>query len=256
MKATRTLPKKSKKKSRETVTLKVRRQDHPKSPAYWEIFVMPMKVKQTVLDLLDKVAMKPINSRRESTTPVVFESACGVGSCGACSMLINGRVMPACQVTVGDMGGLITLEPMKKFPVLRDLAVDRSAIENNFQQAMAWSEYSFNGSWSGFGFAPKNRMSLCNQCGHCMEASNQFYEGSSYMGDAALTQSYQYFRLNGQAGNDGQRQTRWMGTGGIEECGLTEPQSYQCPMGIPLTTVLGEMSWEVTKESFKRLFKE
>ncbi len=55
-----------------------------------------------------------------------WEMSCLEEVCGACSMVINGKPRQACTALVDQLEQPITLEPMTTFPVVRDLAVDRS----------------------------------------------------------------------------------------------------------------------------------
>jgi succinate dehydrogenase / fumarate reductase iron-sulfur subunit len=60
----------------------------------------------------------------------VWESVCLEEVCGSCTMLINGRVRQSCSAMIDLIAPereTITLEPMTKFPVVRDLVVDRRA---------------------------------------------------------------------------------------------------------------------------------
>ncbi len=75
--------------------------------------------------------------------PVAFDHDCREGICGTCSLYINGRPHGPQQTTTCQLhmrtfkdGQTITIEPWraKAFPVLRDLAVDRSAFDR-IQQA-------------------------------------------------------------------------------------------------------------------------
>src|ERR1700726_5188478 len=80
-------------------------------------------------------------SREES--PVVFEHDCREGICGSCGFLINGvahggrRGTTVCQLSVRFFkdGDSLTLEPWRAraFPVIRDLAVNRSAFDRIIQ---------------------------------------------------------------------------------------------------------------------------
>ncbi|MEZ6105506.1 MAG: 2Fe-2S iron-sulfur cluster-binding protein [Pirellulaceae bacterium] len=62
--------------------------------------------------------------------------------CGACTMVINGRVRQACSALVDrllkDRPGEIELRPMTKFPVVRDLVVDRGRMFRALQKVHAW----------------------------------------------------------------------------------------------------------------------
>ncbi len=53
-------------------------------------------------------------------------------------MLINGRARMACSALVDKLEQPIRLEPFSKFPVVRDLAVDRSVLFENLKAVKAW----------------------------------------------------------------------------------------------------------------------
>ena len=76
--------------------------------------------------------------------PVAFDHDCREGICGMCSMFINGeahgpdRLVTTCQLHMRKFndGDTIVIEPFRAnaFPVIKDLAVDRSAFDR-IQQA-------------------------------------------------------------------------------------------------------------------------
>lgn len=57
---------------------------------------------------------------------LAYQFACRVGRCGTCAMRVNGRPVLACQERCKTQ---MRIEPLKPFPVLRDLVVDRTEIE-------------------------------------------------------------------------------------------------------------------------------
>ena len=74
----------------------------------------------------------------EGGTAIAFDRDCREGICGSCSLLIDGiphgpRQVTSCQMFMRDFddGAEITVEPFRNnaFPVLRDLVVDRSALD-------------------------------------------------------------------------------------------------------------------------------
>ena len=89
--------------------------------------------------------MDSLNERlaSEGTEPVAFDSDCREGVCGMCSMVINGEAhgpldrATTCQLYMRHFseGERITVEPLRSaaFPVLRDLIVDRSALDRIVQ---------------------------------------------------------------------------------------------------------------------------
>jgi succinate dehydrogenase / fumarate reductase iron-sulfur subunit len=75
--------------------------------------------------------------------PIAFDSDCREGICGTCSLTINGQAhgprhpAAACQLYMRSFrdGETITVEPfrVKSFPLVRDLVVDRSALDRIVQ---------------------------------------------------------------------------------------------------------------------------
>ena len=123
------------------VTLHVWRQRDPDHPgrlvAYAVDDVTPDMSLLEVLDVLNE------RLTLDGDEPIAFESDCREGICGACAMMVDGRAhgpLPAtttCQLYMrhfGD-GAEIRLEPWRAhaFPLVRDLVVDRSALDRILQ---------------------------------------------------------------------------------------------------------------------------
>jgi succinate dehydrogenase / fumarate reductase, iron-sulfur subunit len=123
------------------LTLKVWRQKDTKSSGKFVSYqvqgVTPDMSFLEMLDLLNE------NLQAKGEAPVAFEHDCREGICGMCGFLINGvahgghRGTTVCQLSMRFFkeGDSLTLEPWraKAFPVLRDLAVDRSAFDRIIQ---------------------------------------------------------------------------------------------------------------------------
>jgi succinate dehydrogenase / fumarate reductase iron-sulfur subunit len=123
------------------LTLKVWRQQDTKSAGKFVTYevqgVTPDMSFLEMLDLLNE------NLQAKGEAPVAFEHDCREGICGMCGFLINGvahgghRGTTVCQLSMRFFkdGDSLTLEPWraKAFPVLRDLAVDRSAFDRIIQ---------------------------------------------------------------------------------------------------------------------------
>jgi succinate dehydrogenase iron-sulfur subunit len=92
------------------------------------------------LEMLDVVNEGLIATGQE---PIAFDHDCREGICGTCGMMINGQAhgprarTTACQLHMRSFanGDTITIEPWRAaaFPVLRDLVVDRGALDRIIQ---------------------------------------------------------------------------------------------------------------------------
>jgi succinate dehydrogenase / fumarate reductase iron-sulfur subunit len=123
------------------LTLKVWRQKDTKSSGQFVSYqVQDVTTDMSFLEMLDLLNE---NLQAKGEAPVAFEHDCREGICGMCGFLINGvahgghRGTTVCQLSMRFFkdGDSLTLEPWraKAFPVLRDLAVDRSAFDRIIQ---------------------------------------------------------------------------------------------------------------------------
>lgn len=123
------------------LTLRIwRQQDHKSAGAFVTYQVQNVTPDMSFLEMLDLLNE---NLQTKGEAPVVFESDCREGICGSCGFLINGvahgghRGTTVCQLYMRFFkdGDSLTLEPWRAraFPVLRDLAVDRTAFDRIIQ---------------------------------------------------------------------------------------------------------------------------
>src|SRR5271169_510680 len=159
-----------------TVIIKVKRQNDPNSKPYWEEFELQYRPGMNVTSALMDIAANPVTRQGKATTPVTYDSNCLEEVCGSCAMIINGTAKMACSALIDQLKQPITLEPFSKFPIIRDLAVDRSVLFENLKKVQAW--VPVDGTYD-LGAGPRLTMedqertyplSNCNSCCCCMEA--------------------------------------------------------------------------------------
>jgi len=244
------------------VRLKIKRQDVPTSSPYWEEFEVPVSDGMNVIGALMEIQKNPVARDGRRVSPVVWDASCLEEICGACTMIINGRVRQACAALVHTLRQPIILEPMSKFPVIRDLWVDRSKMFEALKRIKAWVENDgYFDLGSGPSFPEKERMkayafSRCMTCGCCLEACPQYNERSPFIGAHALGQVYLFNSLPlGKHGAE-ERLDAIMGMGGIAECGNAQNCVEVCPKEIPLTDAIARLGWATTVRAIKRFFTE
>lgn len=240
------------------VRLKIRRQNSPKEQAYWEEFNVPYSPKMNIISCLMEIQKNPVNILGKKTNPVVWECNCLEEVCGACTVNINGQARQACSALVDQLEHPIVLEPLYKFPIIRDLMVDRSVMFENLKRVHAWID--IDGTYD-LGPGPRMpevdrlwayELSKCMTCGCCMESCPQINSRSKFIGPAAISQARLFNTHPSGAMHKHIRLSALMGDGGITDCGNAQNCVRACPKEIPLTTSLADMNKEVNKFALKR----
>lgn len=246
------------------VRLRIRRQADSGAPSYWETFEVPFREKMNVVSALRETQRNPVTAEGKTVQPPIWEAACLEEVCGSCTMNINGRVRQACAALVEEFAELendhyvVSLEPMKKFPLVRDLLVDRSRMFENLKQVQAW--VPLDGSYD-LGMAPaqddhvrrtRYDLSRCMTCGCCLEACPQVNERSPFIGPATLAQSL-LFNLHpvGRTVKD-ERLDVLTSEEGVTGCGNAQNCVRVCPKSVPLTRAIAQLNRDTTFYRIKK----
>src|SRR5213592_60506 len=176
------------------VIIRIKRQQNPDARAHWEEFELPYKSGMNITSALMDIAANPVTREGKKTTPISYDSNCLEEVCGSCAMLINGRARMACSALVDKLEQPIRIEPLSKFPVIRDLSVDRSVLFENLKRVKAW--VPVDGTYdlgSGPRVFPQQQeaaypLSNCISCTCCMEVCPQFNEETGFVGAATIAQ--------------------------------------------------------------------
>src|SRR3954453_15715827 len=181
--------------NQKSVIFKIKRQATPDQKAQWEEFELPWKPGMNVISSLMEIAANPVTRDGKKTTPITYDSNCLEEVCGSCAMLINGKTRMACSALVDKLDQPITLAPLSKFPVVRDLAVDRSVLFENLKKVKAWvpidGTYDLGPGPKQFPQVQEQRypLSNCISCCCCMEVCPQFNVSTDFVGAATIGQA-------------------------------------------------------------------
>lgn len=243
-----------------TIQLRIKRRESAGSEPYWEEFELPFRPGHNVVSMLMEIRRNPVNRQGKPTVPVTFEANCLEEVCGSCTMVINGRVRQACTALAENLPQPITIEPMSKFPLIRDLWVNRSSMFESLKKAQTW--IPIDGTYD-LGAGPRMRsetqelsylFSRCMTCGCCLEACPQVNSHSKFMGPAVIGQVYLMGQHPTGAMHQDERLDALMGEGGVADCGNAQNCVEVCPKEIPLTTAIGQVGRQASIKWLRDLF--
>lgn len=244
------------------LTLRVWRQAGPEQPgALEEHRVEGARPEMSVLELLDMLNSELVDAGRE---PFAFDSDCREGICGACGVTVDGRPhgpaenTPSChqRLTPYADGDTLRIEPLRAeaFPVLRDLVVDRSALDTvvasgAFVQLPTGSAPDADALLQGHDAAETALdLAACIGCGACVAAcpngSANLYVGAK-LGHLALMPVSRSDRAT-RARNIVREADKEFGP-----CSLYGECARVCPAGIPLRAT-GMVNRERLRGVFRR----
>src|SRR5438309_147920 len=242
------------------VIVKVKRQAGPNDPARREEFSLSWRPSMNVIICLRDIAENPVTRDGKKTTPITYDSNCLEEICGSCAMLINGKARMACSALVDKLEQPIRLAPLSKFPVVRDLSVDRSVLFENLKAVKAWvpidGTYDLGSGPRQFPQIQEQRypLSNCISCCCCMEVCPQFNDSTDFVGAATIAQ-VKLFNMD-PAGSvlKEERLRALAGDGGIQECGYAQNCVEACPKQLPLTEAISDVGRDVVVQDIKDFF--
>jgi succinate dehydrogenase / fumarate reductase, iron-sulfur subunit len=246
------------------IRLRIERQAGRDSESYWEEFEIPYREKLNVISALMEIQKTPVTVDGKTVQPPVWEAACLEEVCGSCTMNINNAVRQACSALIDSVGDVqgdtvhVTLQPMKKFPVQRDLIVDRSRMFENLKKIKGW--VPIDGSYDLGMAQPQDdgirqlryALSRCMTCGCCVEACPQVNDRSPFVGPAAVAQTL-LFNLHPVGKTLEEDRLDYMtGEEGITGCGNAQNCVKVCPKGVPLTRAIAQINRDTTVFKLRR----
>ncbi len=223
------------------LTLHVWRQKGPKDPGKFEVYeAKNVSPDESFLEMLDEVNEDLIKAGKE---PIAFDHDCREGICGMCSQVINGiphgglERTTVCQLHMRMFknGDTIYIEPWRAraFPVVKDLVVDRSALDTIIQAGGYTSAHTGGVADGNAIMIPKPDADYamdaaeCIGCGACVAGCPN--------GSAMLFTSAKVSQLatlpQGKA--EASRRVKEM-TGALQECGFGNcTNHYECQAACP-----------------------
>jgi succinate dehydrogenase / fumarate reductase iron-sulfur subunit len=217
------------------------------------------------LEMLDVVNWRLIAKGED---PIAFDHDCREGICGSCGMMINGiahgpqRATATCQLHMRHFRDreTIYIEPWRSdaFPVVRDLIVDRSALDRIIQAGGYISVSAGSAPEANAILVSKQTADLamdaaaCIGCGACVAAcpngSAALFTGAKVSHLALLPQGQP------ERGQRVLKMVAAMDAEGFGSCTMHRECQAVCPKGISVDFI-ARMNWEYLRASLARQVK-
>ncbi|WP_166825486.1 succinate dehydrogenase/fumarate reductase iron-sulfur subunit [Thalassoroseus pseudoceratinae] len=231
------------------LTLKIWRQSSTDERGRFQTYKLSgISTHMSFLEMLDVLNEQLVSQGEE---PVAFDHDCREGICGSCGMMINGQAhgpdkeTTACQLHMRKFGNgdTIVIEPWRAsaFPVLRDLVVDRSALDRIIESGGYVSVNTGNARDANNLPVPKQNADLameaaaCIGCGACVAAC----KNASAMLFTSAKVSQMALLPQGHPERDRRvlNMVAQMDEEGFGACTNTNQCQAACPAGIQVTNI-------------------
>jgi len=243
------------------LTLKIWRQKGPKSRGRLETFTArEISTDMSFLEMIDVINEK---LTLEGKDPVAFDHDCREGICGTCGSVVNGRPHGSekgttlCQLHMRHFsdGDTIVIEPWrsKAFPIIKDLVVDRSALDKIIQAGGYISVNSGGAPDANAIPVPQEAAekamdaAACIGCGACVaacpNAAAMLFTGAKISHLALLPQGHP------EAARRAINMLRTMDKLGFGNCTNERECEAECPKEISIVNI-ARMNREFLKASF------
>jgi succinate dehydrogenase / fumarate reductase iron-sulfur subunit len=230
-----------------TVTYRVRRQN-AQGPTRFEQFTLEVDPDEYVLDGVERIW-----AFHDRT--LTFRHACHHSTCGACGMRVNGTEKLTCITRIRDVtrdGGVVTVEPLRNFPVVSDLVVDMTRLYAAMERVGAETVVPAGDTLAPAAEAGGEllRLADCIECGLCISACPVMATTLRSHGPAPLSAAQQ----RGLADNPELLESVDCADG-LWRCHSSFECSAVCPSGVdPAQQIMG-LRRQVVRRRLKQLFR-
>ena len=220
--------------------VRVLRQKSPGSEPYWETFLYDGPQDNTAAGVLDYLNYHDdiVDINGKKTTRIGWECSCLQGGCGSCAMVINRVPALACETFLRDLKGKdLEIRPLRKFPVLHDLVVDRLSIQENLKKEnVCIEEYR---PLANIDHAHHYAVAKCLKCGLCLEVCPNYAGGQTFFGAVFANDCYLVASRNHSKTEEVRRiYARHFG----RDCSRALSCMDVCPMEIPTLASMAKLN--------------
>jgi fumarate reductase iron-sulfur subunit len=216
-----------------------------------QMYEVPFRKDWVVLDALNYIKDRVDGS-------LSFRWSCRMGVCGSCGMMVDGFPKLTCSTFLSDhLPGPIRVEPLRYFPVVRDLVVDITDFMQKLKQVQPWIIRKEEKPIAAGEYLQTpdqldryKPLSMCINCMLCYAACPIYGLESSFVGPAAIALAQRY-NLDSRDEAAEQRHEILSAHGGIWECTFVGECSKVCPKNVDPAGAIQQYKLTATAHWFK-----
>lgn len=226
-------------------TIHIRRYDPEDGMGvHWKSYRIPFMRTMTVVQALEYLW--------DQGEYIAFRANCREFTCGSCAMLVNGKPRLACDTLLEDQ---MRIEPLSRYPVVKDLVVDTGRVKEKFRELELWPE----GRDRQALYNPSKHVlekyrrvySRCIECYCCLEAClKSDSEGAAFDGPMYLLQ---LARVRDHP-LDARDRIAQAGLSGMWLCVNCYECADACPIDLSPVSLINQMRFRAILDKFTGLF--
>jgi fumarate reductase iron-sulfur subunit len=217
----------------------------------FQSYEVPFHADWVVLD-----ALNYIKDRLDGS--LSYRWSCRMGVCGSCGMMVNGEPKLTCAAFLSDyMPGPIRVEPLRYFPIVRDLVIDMSDFMGKLQSVKPWIIRGEEKPLSQGEYLQTpaeldiyKQFSMCINCMLCYAACPVYGLEPQFVGPAAIALAQRY-NMDSRDQGTTQRLDVLSQHEGIWGCTFVGECSKVCPKEVDPAGAIQQYKLTATKEWFK-----
>ncbi len=237
-----------------TITMEVARyRPEQEAEPTFESFDVPLNEDWVVLD-----ALNYIKDRLDGS--LSYRWSCRMGVCGSCGMMVNGEPKLTCATFLTSYApGPIRVEPLRYFPVVRDLVIEMTDFMVKLTAIKPWIIRTEEKPLSEGEYlqTPEQlddykQFSMCINCMICYAACPVYGLDQHFVGPAALALAQRYNKDSRDQGAD-ERLDLLSQHEGIWGCTFVGECSKACPKNVDPAGAIQQYKLKATTEWYKSL---
>jgi len=238
----------------ETIQLEVARYSPEKDSApSFQKYEVPLRKDWVVLDALNYV-------KDQQDGSLTFRWSCRMGVCGSCGMMVNGEPKLTCATFLSKYApGPVRVEPLRYFPIVRDLVVEMSDFMTKFRKVKPWLIRKQEAPLSEGEFLQTPEQlevykpfSMCINCTLCYAACPVYGLDPFFIGPAAIALAQRYNLDSRDQGAD-ERMDILSQHEGIWGCTFVGECTKACPKNVDPAGAIQQYKLAAAMNWFKTL---